>query len=149
MKYYTKDWYARMLHLSHCGSQETLNRQHPEIAAPANAYRTYTEQNNLSAIDGQLNFHNWRVLLAQRKGDDFCLFLGCDENTASVLLRCVNTRLIGQELAQVEEAEYRWLYHEIYLTAAGYELRLLLAAGHDLCEWSIQCAHMELTEVKE
>lgn len=149
VKYFTKDWYARMQRLGICPSQEEGDRLRPDVEAPVDAYRAYTAQNNLSAIDRRLDFHNQRVILAQRKGDDFCLFLGHDADTASILLRFVNAQMIGQELTRFDHAEYRWLYHEIYLTATGYELKMLLAADDALYEWSIQCARMELTEVKD
>ena len=146
MKYFTKEWYRRMIALGRLDSSEEYNRLRPEIEAPVDAYRAYVQQNSLSAIDDKLDFHDWRVRSAQRKGNDFCLFLGYGADPVSVLLRCVDAQQIGQELAP-KAADYVWLYHEIYLTAVGYEVRLLLTTDGKLCEWSIECARMELTEI--
>ena len=149
MKYFTKEWYARMQQMGNCGSQEEWERLRPEIEAPMEAYHTYLEQEGLTAIDQKLNYHDWRVLHAQRDGNDFCLFLGYATDTPSVRLRFVDTQVFGQELSGNPNADYVWLYHELYLTATGYQLQLLLAEADGLYEWSIQCARMELTEVKE
>lgn len=148
MQYFTKEWYARMQYAGRCGSQEEWERLRPEIQAPLDAYRTYVQQNSLSAIDDKLDFHDWKVLHARRTENDFCLFLGWGSDPASALLRCVGAQQISQELAP-GAADYVWLYHEIYLTATGYELQLLLTADGKRYEWSIQCARMELTHIED
>ena len=149
MRYFTKEWYARMQYAGRCGSQEEWERLRPEIQAPVDAYRTYVQQNSLSPIDDKLHFHDWRVLHARRVGGDFCLFLGWGSDPASALLRCVGAQQIGQELAPKHAAVYCWLYHEIYLTATGYRLLMLLSADGALYEWSVDCARMELTHIEE
>ena len=113
------------------------------------AYRSYLEEKNLTSIDRRLDFHDWRVLHAQRDGNDFCLFLGHNTDTPSARIRFVDTQVFGQELSETPYADYVWLYHEICLLATGYELQLLLAEADKLYEWSIQCARIELTMIEE
>lgn len=143
MKYFTKEWYRQL----HTVDKDAALRE--ALERPPQEYLAYLKEKNLTAIDRKLHYHQWQVLAAYRRGNDFFIHLQHpNEAEPTVTLRLIDTRMIGQEVGEALGSTYIWLYQEIDLTSFGYELRLLLAEKEsgDLMEWAIDCARLELAE---
>ena len=143
MKHFTKEWYQQY----QTAEKDAALRK--ALERPLQDYAAFLNEKNLTAIERKLHYHQWQVLAAYRRGNDFFIHLQHpNEAEPTVTLRLIDTQMIGQEIGEQLGSTYIWLYQEIDLTSFGYELRLLLREeeSSSLMEWTVDCARIELAE---
>ena len=145
MKYMTKDWYAQCQ-----TARDKLQKKH--VADIQQAYQTNYEQmfptppKFTETID---HLHDCDITSAGLIGDDYVIIAdNLDRATCEHIKIVLHNAVVKKQ--DFTDQELGWCYHELYLTARGYELHVLLFeyGSRDMYDLIVDCESIEIIDGK-